>query len=81
MTMLIFSDDWKIRSVSVAMVLLFLVYTNFFHRLTDLHLSKLIMTVLTFRDVSKFSSVNAAIYVIDLNQQLSNQAPFIVPNW
>ena len=27
----------------------------------NLHLSKLIMTVLTFRDVSKFSRVNAAI--------------------
>ena len=35
-----------------------MVDTNFQHRLTDLHWSKLIMTVLTFRDVSKFSSVN-----------------------
>ena len=39
---------------------LLLVGTNFLHRLTDLHLSKLIMTVLTFRGVSKFSSVNTA---------------------
>ena len=43
------------------MVLLVLVDTNFQHRLTDLHLSKLIMTVLTFRDASKFASVNPAI--------------------
>ena len=34
-------------------MLLLLVDTNFWHRLTDLHLSKLIMTVLTLRDVSK----------------------------
>ena len=39
------------------MMLLLLVDTNFQHRLTDLHLTKLIMTVLTFRDVSNFSSL------------------------
>ena len=42
------------------MVLLVLVDTNFQHRMTDLHLSKLITTVLTFRDVSKFASVKTA---------------------
>ena len=42
------------------MVLLLLVDTNFQHRPTDLHLSKLTMTMPTFRDVSKFSSVNKA---------------------
>ena len=39
---------------------LLLVDTSFKHRLTDLHSSKLIMTVPTFRDVSKFSSVDTA---------------------
>ena len=38
-----------------------LVDTNFQHRLTDLRLSKLIMTVLTFRDFSRISGVNTAI--------------------
>ena len=33
---------------------------NIKHRLTDVRLSKLIMTVLTFRGVSKFSGVNTA---------------------
>ena len=55
----------KIRSIWtciwLAAVLLLLDDTKFKHRLTDLHLSKLIMTVLPFRDVSKFSSVNTAI--------------------
>ena len=32
--------------------------------MTDLHLSKQTITVQTFRDVSKFSSVTAAILVI-----------------
>ena len=44
----------------VATVLLFLVDTNFLHCLTDLHLLKLVMGVLTVRDVSKISNVNAA---------------------
>ena len=47
-------------------VLLILVETNFKHRLTDLHLSKLIMTVLTFRDISKFASVNTANFTSEL---------------
>ena len=42
------------------MVLLVLVDTDFQHRLTDLHLSKVIMMVLTFRGISKFASVNPA---------------------
>ena len=60
--MLIFSDDTKKVDPSawVATVLLVLVDTNFQHRLTDLHFSKLITTVLTVRDVSKFASVNPA---------------------
>ena len=37
-----------------------MVDTNFWHRLSDLHLSKLIMTVLIFRNVSKFSHVKTA---------------------
>ena len=41
-------------------MILLLVVTNAEHRLTDLHLSKLIMAVLTFRDVSKFAGVNTA---------------------
>ena len=41
-------------------MLLPLLNTKFQDQLTDLHLSKLIMTVLTFRDISKFSSVNTA---------------------
>ena len=45
------------------MVLLVLVESNFWHHLTDLHLSKLIMMVLTFRDVSKFANVNPAILI------------------
>ena len=54
-----FSTSLKV-GVWVATVLSLLVDTNFSHRLTDLHLSKLIMEVLTFPDVSKFSNVNAA---------------------
>ena len=46
------------RFVWVAMVLLLLVDTNFKHNLTDLRLSKQIMRVLIFRDVSKLSGVN-----------------------
>ena len=50
----------KISFVWVAMVLLVWAGTKFQHRLTDLHLSKLIMMVQTIRDVSKFASVNPA---------------------
>ena len=63
--MLIFSDE-------VATVLLVLVATNFYHCMTDLHVSKLITTVLTFRDVSKFASVNTAMMITDTdNDQLN----------
>ena len=48
------------------MMPLLLVDTNFWHSLTDIHLSKLIMTVLTFADVSKFSSVDTANWVKSL---------------
>ena len=41
-----------------------LVDSNLQHALTDLHLSKLTTTVLTFRDVSIFSSVNTANYSV-----------------
>ena len=37
-----------------------MVDNNLQHGLADLHLSKLVTTVLTFRDVSIFSSVNTA---------------------
>ena len=53
MTVLTIRDVSKFAGVNPAI--------NFYHRLTDLHLSTLIMTVLTFRDVSKFSGVNTAI--------------------
>ena len=53
----------KIISVCVKMVLLLLIDIYCQHRLTDLHLSKLIMTVLNFKDVFKLSCVTAAINV------------------
>ena len=59
--MLTFSDDTKKLGPSAKRQLLVLVDTNSKHRLTDLHLSKLIMTVLTFTGVSKFACVNPAI--------------------
>ena len=59
------------------MVLLILVETNFWHCLTDLHLfPKLIMTVLTFRDVSKFSGVNTAIVVFVTNESVTYISSF-----
>ena len=65
-------------------MLLLLADTNFKHRLTDLHLSKLIMTVLTFRDISKFPSVNKAIvfvlYGLVINQSEGRQTgPYQLP--
>ena len=58
---------YKSRSFWVATVLLLLVETNFWHRLTDLHLLKLIMTPvmteLTFRNVSKLSSAKRSFQV------------------
>ena len=56
----------NVRSVWVVTVLLLLVDTNFWYRLTDLHLSKLSMTVLTVRDIPKFSCVNTAIGAVFL---------------
>ena len=43
-----FSDDAENKFVWVVMLL---VDTNFKHRLTDLHMPKLIMRVLTFRAI------------------------------
>ena len=45
------------------MVPLVLVVTNFKHRLTDLHLLKLIMIGPTFRDIFKFSGVNPGVNI------------------
>ena len=59
---LISNDDvTKIRSVWVATVLLFSYNINFYHLLTELHLSKLIIAALSFRELSKLSGVNTAI--------------------
>ena len=74
----IFSDDIKKLDPSRwQRFYWFLVGTNFQHRLTDLHLSKLIMTMLTFGDVSKFASVNPAIddqaYIYDQKFNCSRQ--------
>ena len=46
------------------MVLLLLVKVSFWRRLTNLHLSMLIMTVLRFRDIFKFFSVNTAVAIL-----------------
>ena len=58
--MIIFSDTDKNYVHLCGNDDLLLVDTDFEHPLTDLHLSKLIMRVLTLRDVSKFSGVNTA---------------------
>ena len=47
---------------------------NFWHHLTDLHLSKLIITVPSFTGVSKFFSVNTAnLFVIGRKEWLQRQ--------
>ena len=56
----------------LAMVPLVLLLTDFLHRLTDFYLSKLIMIGQTFREISKFSSVNPG-----LNTAI--QLNFLVP--
>ena len=58
------------------MVVLLLVEFHFQDHLTDLHLPKLIITMLTFRDISKFPGVNTAINVIFY----LNECRFILKN-
>ena len=60
-------------------MLLLLVDTDCKHRLTVLHLSKLIMRVLTLRDISKFSSVNTASNIRDKKMRILVQTTTFRP--
>ena len=44
--------------------------------MTDLHLSKLIMTVLTFGGISKFPGVNTAAVVFVMNESVTYVSSF-----
>ena len=60
----------KLKNGSVWVCDLLLLFdANCHYRLTDLHFSKLIMMALTFRDVSKFLSVNIVIQTIKLEME------------
>ena len=47
---------------------------NFWHRVTDLPACKIIITVLTFGDISKFSSVNTKIKLLSLLPKSSEKS-------
>ena len=54
------------------MVLLLVVNNKFQHCTTDLYLLKLFMIVLSFRDVSNYSSLNTAIEAVKIRNLLDS---------